>query len=126
MRRPQSLSFAALVALALALPASVAGCGSKREAVTAAQTQPASIYAGLPLRGTPGERVYEASGCAACHRLGPVGNDGPGPRLTHVGARLGRRALRRTLVDPKAPMPSFRGLAQEQRQPLVTYLSRLR
>jgi len=88
--------------------------------------QPPSLYAGLPFRGTPGERVYEASGCAACHRIGTVGNTGPGPRLTHVGARLDRAQLRRTLIAPRMPMPSFRSLPPAKREALVTYLSRLR
>ena len=45
--------------------------------------------------------------------MGENGNDGPGPELTDIGARLPAQAISRTLVNPTAPMPSFASL-QEQ------------
>ena len=36
----------------------------------------------------PGKEVVAQSGCLACHKLGDNGNDGPGPELTHIGARM--------------------------------------
>ena len=47
------------------------------------------------------------SGCLACHKIGENGNDGPGPHLTDIGAKLAKGAIRRTLENPTAPMPSF-------------------
>ena len=36
----------------------------------------------------PGKEVVAQSGCLACHKLGENGNNGPGPELTHIGARI--------------------------------------
>jgi len=64
-----------------------------------------------------GRTVAEDSGCAACHRIGAAGNDGPGPVLTGIGAQLSPAALRAVLVTPAAPMPSFRALKPAQLRP---------
>ena len=53
------------------------------------------------------------SGCLACHKIGENGNDGPGPQLTEIGARLPAQAIARTLINPTAPMPSFKSLQQQ-------------
>src|ERR671937_1139721 len=47
-----------------------------------------------------GKDVAAASGCLACHKIGDNGNNGPGPPLTKVGARLPRQAIARTLINP--------------------------
>ncbi len=60
------------------------------------------------LRG--GQDRRPQSGCLACHKIGDNGNDGPGPPLTHIGARLPKQAIARTLINPTAPMPSFKDL----------------
>lgn len=73
-----------------------------------------------------GRRVTAASGCEACHRIGSQGNRGPGPSLTHVGARLSARQIRHALFAPKPPMPSFRGLPHRKLHALVRFLSLLR
>ena len=50
----------------------------------------------------PGKEVVAQSGCLACHKLGDNGNNGPGPELTHIGARLPRNAIARSLeVGPE-------------------------
>jgi menaquinol-cytochrome c reductase cytochrome b/c subunit len=69
--------------------------------------------------------VVAQSGCLACHKIGENGNDGPGPPLTEIGERLPRQAIARTLVNPTAPMPSFRDLPPEKFNNLVEFLSRL-
>ena len=38
-----------------------------------------------------GKQVVAQSGCLACHKIGENGNDGPGPELTDIGARLPSR-----------------------------------
>jgi menaquinol-cytochrome c reductase cytochrome b/c subunit len=76
-----------------------------------------------------GRSVAAASGCLGCHRIGDNGNGGPGPELTDVGDRLRAPAIRRTLLNPTAPMPSYRGLSQKNPQQfnaLVQYLASLR
>jgi mono/diheme cytochrome c family protein len=75
---------------------------------------------------TLGRTVAAQSGCLACHRIGQAGNNGPGPDLTQVGARLPARSIERALIDPTAPMPSFRRLATPKLRAVVTFLSLLR
>ena len=73
-----------------------------------------------------GRYVVGSSGCLACHKLGDNGNNGPGPVLTHIGARIPPQGIARTLVDPTAPMPSFRNLPPHKFQAVVAFLSRLK
>jgi menaquinol-cytochrome c reductase cytochrome b/c subunit len=73
-----------------------------------------------------GKLVVAQSGCLACHKIGENGNDGPGPHLTDIGDKLPKAALRRTLDNPTAPMPSFRGLPEEKKAALVDFLSQLK
>jgi ubiquinol-cytochrome c reductase cytochrome b subunit/menaquinol-cytochrome c reductase cytochrome b/c subunit len=76
-----------------------------------------------------GKQVVAQSGCLACHKIGENGNDGPGPQLTEIAARLPAQAIARTLVNPTAPMPSFATL--QQRSPdkfnaMVAFLGQLK
>jgi mono/diheme cytochrome c family protein len=73
-----------------------------------------------------GKAVVAASGCLACHKLGDNGNAGPGPDLTRIASRLPRQGLARTLVNPAAPMPSFKNLPPRKFQALVAFLSQLK
>jgi ubiquinol-cytochrome c reductase cytochrome b subunit/menaquinol-cytochrome c reductase cytochrome b/c subunit len=73
-----------------------------------------------------GRAVVAQSGCMACHKIGHNGNDGPGPQLTDIGARLPRQAIARTLINPTAPMPSYQDMPQEKRDAVAAFLSQLR
>jgi menaquinol-cytochrome c reductase cytochrome b/c subunit len=73
-----------------------------------------------------GKLVAAQSGCLACHKIGENGNDGPGPHLTDIGDTLPAAAIRRTLENPTAPMPSYRGLPEEKKSALVAFLSQLK
>jgi ubiquinol-cytochrome c reductase cytochrome b subunit/menaquinol-cytochrome c reductase cytochrome b/c subunit len=73
-----------------------------------------------------GKQVAAQSGCLACHKIGENGNGGPGPPLTDIAARLPKQAIARTLINPTAPMPSFKNLPPEKFNALVTYLSQLK
>jgi quinol-cytochrome oxidoreductase complex cytochrome b subunit len=73
-----------------------------------------------------GRSVVAQSGCEACHKLGGFGNDGPGPDLTHIAARLPPEAIARTLVAPTEPMPSFAALPPKQFTAAVAFLSDLK
>jgi menaquinol-cytochrome c reductase cytochrome b/c subunit len=73
-----------------------------------------------------GRNVVASSGCLACHKLGDNGNNGPGPVLTHIGSRIPRQGIARTLVNPTAPMPSFKNLPPRKFQAVVAFLSQLK
>ena len=73
-----------------------------------------------------GKLVAAQSGCLACHKIGENGNDGPGPHLTDIGDKLEKGAIRRTLENPTAPMPSFRTLPEDKKAALVDFLSSLK
>jgi ubiquinol-cytochrome c reductase cytochrome b subunit/menaquinol-cytochrome c reductase cytochrome b/c subunit len=93
------------------------------------QPAPASVVAqGQPMlkQFNAGKQVAAQSGCLACHKIGENGNDGPGPPLTNIAARLPKQAIARTLINPTAPMPSFKNLPPEKFNALVTYLSQLK
>jgi menaquinol-cytochrome c reductase cytochrome b/c subunit len=73
-----------------------------------------------------GRKVVAQSGCLACHKLGDNGNAGPGPELTHIASRIPRQAIARTLVNPTAPMPSFKNLPAKKFEAIVNFLSQLK
>jgi mono/diheme cytochrome c family protein len=73
-----------------------------------------------------GKEIAAQSGCLGCHKFGENGNDGPGPALTKIGAKLPPQAIARTLDNPSGVMPSFRDMPPEKKQALVEYLGSLR
>jgi menaquinol-cytochrome c reductase cytochrome b/c subunit len=73
----------------------------------------------------PGKEVVAQSGCLACHKLGENGNDGPGPELTHIGARLPRNAIARSLEVGPGIMPSYSGLSPQKKAALTAYIASL-
>jgi len=73
-----------------------------------------------------GKQLVPQAGCLACHKIAENGNDGPGPPLTDIGARLPKQAIAQTMVNPTAPMPSYRDLPPQQFDDLVLYLSLLK
>ncbi|MEA2620056.1 MAG: menaquinol-cytochrome c reductase cytochrome b/c subunit [Chloroflexota bacterium] len=75
-----------------------------------------------------GKLVVGQSCCLACHVIGDNGNSGPGPPLTHIGAKDSPAEIASTLRNPTAPMPSFKGLAASNPQKfknLVNFLAEL-
>jgi menaquinol-cytochrome c reductase cytochrome b/c subunit len=74
-------------------------------------------------RWNEGRLVVAQSGCEACHTIGDNGNGGPGPNLTHIGSRIPETAIARTLVNPTAPMPSFKNLPPKKFQAVVNFLT---
>ena len=73
-----------------------------------------------------GKTLVGVSGCLACHMIGENGNRGPGENLSSVGSVLSRAQIERALIDPKAPMPSFKNLGAAKLEALVSYLATLR
>jgi hypothetical protein len=86
---------------------------------------PTEISAAVPPRYEPGKEVVAQSGCLACHKLGENGNNGPGPELTHIGARIPRAAIIRSLEIGPSIMPSFRELPKKKLNELADFLSSL-
>jgi menaquinol-cytochrome c reductase cytochrome b/c subunit len=72
-----------------------------------------------------GKQVVAQSGCLACHKIGHNGGD-LGPHLTDIGDKLEPGAIRRTLDNPTAPMPSFASLPEEKKAAMVEFLASLK
>jgi menaquinol-cytochrome c reductase cytochrome b/c subunit len=72
-----------------------------------------------------GRLVAAQAGCLACHKFGENGNDGPGPELSDIGQRLPAQAIARSLINPTAPMPSYRELEPDKFESLVAFLAAL-
>ncbi|MCW3021996.1 MAG: c-type cytochrome [Conexibacter sp.] len=93
---------------------------------------PASVIAEGPKvvqQYEAGRQVAAQSGCLACHKIGENGNGGPGPALTDIADRLPAAGIQRTLINPTAPMPSFKSLQTNQPEKfknLVAFLGRLK
>jgi len=86
----------------------------------------------IDLETTPqleeGKEITASAGCLGCHKIGENGNT-LGPNLTDVGERLGPPAIERTLVNPTAPMPSYRTYREEspeQFNKIVEYVASLK
>jgi quinol-cytochrome oxidoreductase complex cytochrome b subunit len=114
-RRPIALTFGIFVIAAMAyLTFLGANAGS-----------PNSVDMKVAPQYEAGKLVVAQSGCLACHKIGENGNDGPGPHLTNIGDTLPKAAIRRTLDNPTAPMPSFKGLPEAKKSALVDFLAQL-
>ena len=77
-------------------------------------------------RWNEGRVVVAQSGCEACHTIGNNGNSGPGPNLTHIASRIPRQGIERTLVNPTAPMPSFKNLPAKKFNAIVNFLAAMK
>lgn len=87
---------------------------------------PTQIDMTVPAEYQQGKDIAANSGCLGCHKFGSNGNDGPGPNLSKIGARLPAQAIERTLDNPPPPMPSFKEMPADQKQALVEFLAQLR
>lgn len=75
-----------------------------------------------------GRTVTGQVGCLACHQIGENGNNGPGPKLTHIASKLPEQAIAQTLRNPTSPMPSFANLEKqspEKFKAMVSFLGQL-
>ncbi len=114
-RRPIALSAGVMTILAMAyLTYSGAVAGA-----------PTEISLKVAPQYEAGKEVVAGQGCLACHRLGEDGNKGPGPELTHIGARIPRAAIIRSLEIGPGIMPSFRDLPPKKLNELADFLSSL-
>jgi menaquinol-cytochrome c reductase cytochrome b/c subunit len=114
-RRPVALTAGILTIIAMAyLTFLGASAGS-----------PTEIELQVPPQFETGKQVAAQSGCLACHKFGENGNDGPGPELTEIGAKLPAQAIERTLVNPSGIMPEYGSLPPEKFNALVEFLASL-
>ena len=126
-KRPLATSFGIFVIAAMAyLTYLGASAGSpteiELETPKAVRSQGGEVLAQFEA----GRAVAAQSGCLACHKFGENGNDGPGPELTHIGERMYPESIRRTLINPTSPMPSFKDLPEDKFNDLVVFLSNLK
>ena len=61
-----------------------------------------------------GQNVANQSGCGACHKFGEAGNPAPARTSATSARSCPAAAIARTLINPTAPMPSYRGPAAEE------------
>ncbi|HUH81861.1 MAG TPA: c-type cytochrome [Solirubrobacteraceae bacterium] len=123
-RRPIATSAGIVVIAAMAF-LTYQGANAGSPTAIEAPTPPSIVAAGGKTLAEyeAGKKAVAQSGCLACHKIGDNGNAGPGPNLTHVGARLYRSAIARTLVNPTAPMPPFKNLPPAKFNAIVNFLS---
>jgi quinol-cytochrome oxidoreductase complex cytochrome b subunit len=86
---------------------------------------PFEVEGNFPKEYKAGAEVVASSGCLACHKLGENGNNGPGPELTHIGDRIPRAAIIRSIEIGPSIMPSYRDLPQKKLDQLADFLSSL-
>jgi menaquinol-cytochrome c reductase cytochrome b/c subunit len=87
---------------------------------------PTEIELEVPAQYEEGKLAVAGQGCLGCHKLGENGNDGPGPELTEIGAKLPAAGIRRTLENPSGIMPEYGGLPPEKLDAMVDFLAYLR
>ncbi|HUB75586.1 MAG TPA: cytochrome B [Solirubrobacteraceae bacterium] len=126
-RRPIAMATLLFVVIAMAdLSLKGAEAGAPTEQTIAA---PAAIKAqghAALAEFYAGRAAVVDAGCESCHTIGTDGNPGPGPNLTHIGSRIPFQGIERTLVNPTAPMPSFKDLPPKQFTAIATFLSDLK
>ncbi len=90
--------------------------------------KPLTVSAGVSPK--PGEAVFKAQGCPACHTIGGVGGK-VGPDLSRVGSLRTRQWVEQQINNPQSHnpnsiMPSYAKLSEKDRNDLADYLSGLR
>jgi menaquinol-cytochrome c reductase cytochrome b/c subunit len=86
---------------------------------------PTEIDMKVPKQYEAGKEVVAQSGCLACHKLGDNGNNGPGPELTHIGSRIPRAAVIRSLQIGPGIMPAYKDLPPDKQEAVASFLSYL-
>jgi quinol---cytochrome c reductase cytochrome c subunit, bacillus type len=86
---------------------------------------PLEVEMQVAKRYEPGKEVVAQSGCLSCHKLGTNGNNGPGPELTHIGSRIPRAAIIRSLQIGPGIMPSYQDLPPQKQEDVASFLASL-
>ena len=126
-RRPIATTAGIFVICAMALLTYEGGTAGAPTEINIATPHSVTVSGGTLLaQFEAGKAAIAQSGCEGCHKIGENGNAGPGPNLSHIGSRLPKAAIARTLVNPTAPMPSFANLPPQKFNDIVVFLSSLR
>ena len=91
----------------------------------AAAGSPNEIEYKVPQEFEAGKLAVAQSGCLACHKIGENGNDGPGPELTDIAARLPRAAIYRSLQIGPGIMPSYADASPRELEEAADFLATL-
>ena len=87
---------------------------------------PTVVKIHTPPQYESGKEVIARSGCLACHQIGASGNRALATNLTHIGSRLSRREILRSLRGGPSIMPSFESLGDQKLNEVADFLSQLR
>src|SRR4051794_8431543 len=71
-----------------------------------------------------GKEIVAQSGCLACHKIGENGGT-LGPNLSHIGTRIPRNGILRSLRAGPGIMPAFDTLPQRKLNEIADYLASL-
>jgi menaquinol-cytochrome c reductase cytochrome b/c subunit len=87
---------------------------------------PTVVAMSVPKQYEAGKLVVAQSACLACHKIGDSGNGTLAPDLTHIGSRIPRSAILRSLKAGPSIMPSFQSLGQKKLNEVADYLAYLK
>jgi len=87
---------------------------------------PTNVEMQVPPQYEAGKLVVAQSACLACHKIGDSGNGTLAPDLTHVGSRIPREAILRSLVAGPSIMPSFQSLGKKKLNEVADFLAYLK
>ncbi len=87
---------------------------------------PTAVDMKVPKQYEAGKLVVAQSGCLACHKIGDSGNGTLAPDLTHIGSRIPRNAILRSLRAGPSIMPTFQSLGQKKLNEVADFLSYLK
>jgi len=85
---------------------------------------PTEIEMEVAPRYEAGKEAVAGAGCLACHKIGENGGT-LGPNLTHIGERVPREAIVRSIEIGPGIMPSFRDLPQKKIDEMADFLASL-
>jgi quinol-cytochrome oxidoreductase complex cytochrome b subunit len=87
---------------------------------------PTTVEMKVPPQYEAGKLVVAQSACLACHKIGDSGNGTLAPDLTHIGSRIPRAAILRSLKAGPSIMPSFNSLGEKKLNEVADFLAYLK
>ena len=87
---------------------------------------PTTVDLKVPPQYEAGKLVVAQSACLACHKIGDSGNGTLAPDLTHIGSRIPRAAILRSLEAGPSIMPSFKSLGEKKLNEVADFLAYLK
>jgi menaquinol-cytochrome c reductase cytochrome b/c subunit len=87
---------------------------------------PTTVEMNVPPQYEAGKLVVAQSACLACHKIGDSGNGTLAPDLTHIGSRIPREAILRSLKAGPSIMPSFKSLGEKKLNEVADFLAYLK